>query len=152
MKDFEDALLIVACKNLESEANRFKDIDTKVLGIITITGILITFLMKSADSGKISTIIFLLTALSFLVTILFCVFTIKTRYTEAVSTSNLVNDIKNREKEHQLKGIIDTIAVSENTLRMAANSKAKDLRHAIYALGFSVFLLILYSLSVFFHF
>ncbi len=50
MVPFEDVLLDIAWKNLDSENNRFKDIDTKAIGIITITGILMTFLTKPFSS------------------------------------------------------------------------------------------------------
>ncbi len=152
MKDFEDAMLEVAYKNLESENNRFKDIDTKVIGIITVTGILMTFLTKSASSGNIVSILFILTALSFLGTILLSVSAIRTRWTGAVSTKNLIDELKDKANENQLRGIIATIAESEKSLRTVTNSKAQDLRYAIYALSISVILLILYSLSIFFLF
>lgn len=147
MKDFDDALLDTAWKNMDDENNRFKDIDAKAIGIITITGVLVTFLAKPVNSRNITNIFFILTTLSFLVTILFSILVIRVRRVEALSTQYLIEDFKNEKPERQIKGLIGTIAKSHSDLRMACNKKAKDLIRAVYALGFSVISLIFYTIS-----
>ncbi len=110
MVNFEDAMLDVAWKNLESENNRFNDLDTKATGIITITGILITFLAKPTNSKIFPKVLFAATAISFLVTILLSVLVIRTRVAKAVSTEFLIEELKNEKPERQIRGIIGTIA------------------------------------------
>ncbi|MFZ2412182.1 MAG: hypothetical protein WAW23_11470 [Candidatus Methanoperedens sp.] len=147
MKEFEDALLDIGWNNLDSEKNRFKDIDTKAIGIITITGILMTFLAKPENLGNISSFLFVLTALSFLSTILLCVRVIRIRLADALSTNYLIEDLKNMEPKLQIRGIVKTIANAELSLGMACTSKAEELKYAIYALCASIILLIAYTLS-----
>ncbi len=147
MKDFEDAMLDVAWKNLDNEEKRYKDIDAKAIGLITITGILMTFLMKPVSPG--SKILFFLTAISFLATILLSVIVIRVRSAEGLSTTYLIEDFKEEKPERQIRGLIGTIAATERTLREVCNTKANELRCAVYALGLGVGLLILYALSTF---
>ena len=47
MKDFEEALLEIGWSNLSTENKRYKDIETKAIGIITICGIFVTLLLKA---------------------------------------------------------------------------------------------------------
>lgn len=149
VEDFDGAMLDVAWKNLESENNRFKDIDAKAIGVITITGILMTFLVKPTNttSSKISLIIFTLTAISFFFTILLSVSVIRTRKASVLSTRFLINDLVNEKPERQIRGIIGTIAESESNIQAVCAIKAKELTRAVFALGFSIILLISYSLS-----
>lgn len=92
--DFDKAMLDLACKNIETEENRFKDIDTKAIGIITITGALMVFLGKPpaqpSASGNISYVFFALTGLSFLATIFLCILVIRTRSILLLSTKGLI--------------------------------------------------------------
>jgi len=149
MKDFEDAMMDIAWKNYDSENKRFKDIDAKAIGVITITGILMTFLSKTDNHSEISTALFILTSVSFLGTILFSVKTIKVRGSEALSTDYLIQDLKNENTMRQIRGMIATIAAAEDSQREVCNEKAGDLSCAVYGLGISIILLILYSLSNF---
>ena len=148
-KSFDDALLEISWKNLESHHNRFKDIDAKAIGIITITGILITFLAKPVNNEWLTEIFFTLTMLSFLITIALTVLVIRTREYEAVSTNILIDKLSNEKKEYQIGGIIGTIAAAEEKMCEVSNKKAQDLQRSIYSLGFSIFMLILYSMLSF---
>jgi len=148
MVEFEAALLDIAWKNLDGENNRFKDIDTKAIGIITITGIVMTFLSKPASLSIISTIFFILASLSFLVTIFLSVLVIRVRKAKSLSTRYLIEDFKDEKPERQIRGMIGTIAENEKNLRSVCNDKAEELTWAVYALGVSIVLLILYSISV----
>jgi uncharacterized membrane protein YkgB len=145
MKEFEDALLDIASKNIDSERNRFKDIDTKATAIITIVGVLITFLAQQFASSSGNVFLFLLTSLSFLITILICVLVIRVKMGEFLSTELLIEDFKDVKKEDQIRGIIVTTAKVEKSLRDCCSQKANELRYAVYALGISIVLLILYS-------
>ena len=147
MVEFEDTLLDIAWKNLDSENNRFKDIDTKAIGIITITGILMTLIVKPENAGPITSFIFILTAFSFLITILLSVRVIRTRWADSLSTNYLIEDLKSMEPKLQVKGVVKTIANAEESLGEVCTCKAKELEYAVYALGASVILLILYTLS-----
>ena len=149
MKEFDDAMLDIAWKNLESQYNRFKDSDTKAIGIITISGILMTFITKSTNCGQASMVFFILTSLSFFATILLSVMVIRTREFGMVLTNNLLDELKGERKERQIRGIIGTIGAAEQNICIVSNTKAKNLKLAIYALSVSIVLLIFYSLSSF---
>lgn len=158
MKDFEDAMLDIAWSNLDSENNRFKDIDTKAIGIITITGILITFLSRdlintdtiTTQFNGISTSLFLLTILSFFLTIVFSILALRVRQYDTLSSLNLINRLKNESPGNQIQGIIRNIADTEYDLRDVCNSKAEDLKHAIFTLGLGISFLIFYTFSLFY--
>ena len=108
---------------------RYKNIDNKAVGIISITGILMTF------------------SVFFLVTIILSIMAMSVRQTEALSTKYLIENLKNESPERQIRGIIGTIAEAEADLRKVGNAKANWMRYSVYALGISVALLILYSLT-----
>lgn len=147
MKDFDDAMLDIAWKNLEIEEKRYKDIDTKAIGLITISGILMTFLAKSTEGFNI---LFFLTALSFMATVLFSALVIRVRYSRSLSTKLLIQDFRNEAPERQIRGIIGTIAAAEDALSDICDRKANELRYSVFALCFSITFLIIYSLSPFF--
>ena len=149
MKGFEDALLDIAWNNLESEGTRYKDIDNKAIGIITITGILMTFIIGSGDAVQPSPPSPLLVAasISFLVTIILSIMAMSVRRTDAVSTKFLIEDLNDKAPERQIRGTIATIAEAETGMRKVGNSKASWMRYSVYALGVSVALLILDSLA-----
>lgn len=145
MKEFNDAMLELAWNNLNSEHNRFKDIDTKAIGIITITGILMAFLTKSANFGLIHSILLLLIALAFFGAIFFSIGAIKIREMDTLSSKFLIDNLRDKEPTRQIGGIIGTIAETEKNVRDVCNSKAEELEHAVYALGSGVILLIIYT-------
>jgi len=91
---FDEAILDSTLRNIESEKNRFKDIDTKAIGIITLTGVLMTFLTKPITEpitfGYISFVFFISTNFLFLITILLCISVIRVRNTFQISTKGLV--------------------------------------------------------------
>lgn len=149
MIDFDKALLDAAWKNLETHKIRFKDIDTKAIGIITITGILITFLSKPVNNSCISISLYLITLISFLITILLCLGVIMVREHEALSTNNLINELSDEVEKIKIKRIIGTIGATEKSMCEATKSKAECLKFAICGLGFSIILSIIYSLSTF---
>lgn len=151
MKEFEDAMLDIAWKNLDSENNRFRDIDTKTIGVITITGILMTFLSIPEDVGSMSMYLFFLTIISFFVTILLSVLAIKVRRADLLVTKYLIEDFKDVEpREHQIRGITTTIAESQYSICKANAKKANNLKYAVITLSIGVVLLISYSFSLVF--
>ena len=147
MEDFDKALLDIGWKNLDSEYRRIKDLDTKATGIITITGILIAFLIKP-DETVGNPIIFKAALGSFFVTILISVAVIRNRKYEGNSTQKLINELENEDSERQIGGIIGRNAKTEQELCKIANYKAKELRWAIGFLALSILLLIIYSSNV----
>ena len=140
-------MLDIAWKNLDSQRNRFKDIDTKAIGIITISGILMTFITKSLNCEYAPMIFFILTSLAFLVTIILSVRVIRLRETDMISTNNLITQLREEDKERQIRGIIGTIAKVEKSLQTACDTKSNELQYSVYSLGCSVLFLTLYSLS-----
>ncbi len=144
-KSFDEILLELGWKNIENHYNRFKDIDTKAIGVITITGILITFLAKPVTADCLTKTFFILTMISFLITIALSVYVIRTRKYEAISTENLIK-LSEGEKEDQLSRTVGTIAATEKKICEVANSKAENLKWSIYSLGFSIVMLIFYSI------
>lgn len=156
MKDFEDAMLDIAWKNFENEDRRFKDIDNKSIGIITITGIFITFLSRDFISSKeliqeLNCIVylFMIIMLFFFCAILFSVLALRVRGYDGLSTKNLIERLKNEPPANQIRGIINTIAETERDLRKLSNGKAENLSYAIIALGVSITLLIVYTFALF---
>jgi len=145
MKEFNDAMLDIVWNNLNSENSRFKDIDTKAIGLITITGILMAFLTKSANFGLIHSILFLLIAVAFFGAIFFSLKAIKIREMDALSSRLLIDHLRDKEPTRQISGIIGTIAEAEKDVRTVCNSKAEELERAVYALGSGVILLIIYA-------
>ncbi len=146
MKDFDEYILEIVLKNIDNEKIRFKEIDTKAIGIITIVGILALFLSKPENIGRLSATLFLLTSISLLITILFCALAIGVRSYRILSTKLLIEDFANESSECQIGGVIGTSAEVERSLSDACNQKAKDLQYAVFALGASIVLLIFYSL------
>lgn len=137
--EFDYKLLDIALNNYKEQYSRFKDIDTKAIGIITITGILITFLRTSVC---VQTIFHVIISISFLITILFCILAIRTRRYESLSVYKIINEISTEYNEENTKRIISTVAKSEKSICGVANEKAIMLRYAIYTLAISIILLI----------
>jgi len=147
MKDFDDAMLDVAQNNLESETNRFNDIDTKAIGVITISGILMAVLPKPSNAGVLTIFLFTMASLCFLAVVAFSILTIRVRSGVKLSTNCLIEDLKSAEPPRQIRGIIGTIAEAERKIGDACDSKLSELRWATYFLGVGVAFLILYYIS-----
>lgn len=148
MKGFEDALLDIAWNNLESEGARYKDIDNKAIGIITITGILMTFIIGSSDTTPPSRLL-TVASIFFLVTIILSIMAMRVRRIEALSTQLLIEDLRGKTHTRQIRGILGTIAAIETNMRSVGKSKTECLKYSVYALGTSVVLIILDSLTPF---
>jgi hypothetical protein len=144
-KSFDEILLEIGLKNYENHYNRYKDIDTKAFGVITITGILITFLTKPTNTDCLTTTFFILTMLSFLITVALSVYVIRPHKYEAISTENLIK-LSEVKKDDQISKTVGTIAAAEKSMCGVANIKGEDLKWSIYSLGFSVVMLIFYSI------
>ncbi len=148
MKEFEDALLDINRDNLNSITKKHNDIDTKAIGIITISGILISFLLGSdASESCISFFLFGLTSLSFLLTVFLSILVLKPRDAHEPSTLNLITDLKDEDEDVQISRILQTHAEIEDELQDICMEKALELNKAIVGLGFSVILLIIYTIS-----
>jgi hypothetical protein len=152
MQKFEDAMVDLAWKNYAHHSNRYKDIETKATGLITIAGVLITFLANLAKSGiyrEISLFLLILTSLSFLLTISLSIWVIRVPGAIVIHSEDLINYYKDKEQKDQIYGILEAIAACESSMLDLCEKKAKILSKAVYALGLSVILLIFYSLSTF---
>lgn len=147
-KSFDEILIELSWKILENHYNRFKDIDTKAIGVITISGVLITFLTRFSNNNCVTITFFILTMVSFMITILLGINVVKTRNYEAVPTESLIKLSESLEhrKEDKIGITLGTIAATGNTMRDTANAKAEDLKLSIYSLGFSIIMLIIYSI------
>lgn len=156
MVDFEEAMLEISWKSLETANKRHSDLDTKAIGLITITGILITFLLGSVNSSSGisgSKTLFIITSLSFLTTVLISVSVLRIRPVEVLSSEKLLSELENEEnQEVQIKGILGTVADMESKMSIKCNSKADNLKFAVYFLGISIIFLILYVISIPFNF
>lgn len=130
MKDFEDALLDIAWKNLDAENQRYKDIDTKATGIITICALLVSILVGFRGEGG-SSLLFILTVIAFLITVFLSVIAIRTRYAKALSTNKLIDKILQETDGHPKRIMIGTIANTEHKLREVCNKKADELTYSI---------------------
>ena len=151
MTDFEGALLDISRANLDAVAKKHSDIDSKAIGLITISGILISFLLGFGKPNNwISTGFFILTALSFLVTALLSVIVLRPRKAHELSTKILIDELKDEKPENQVSRVIASAAKIEYELQGICNAKAIELSSAVRALGISVIVLILFTLSVYF--
>jgi Ca2+/Na+ antiporter len=152
MEEFEAALLNISENNLNATYKKHNDIDNKAIGIITISGLLITFLTSSFTSRKscASSILLFLTLLLFLITVYFCVVVLKPRKAHEPSTLKLIEQLKNEEKKVQISRILQTHAEIEDELQNICTDKASELHKAVTTLGISVILLILYNIITFF--
>lgn len=149
MKEFEDVLLEISWNNLSTESKRYNDIDTKAISIITICGILTTLLLNfGSPDCIIPKMFFSITVLSFLITVILSIVVIKPRTVKSLSTKILMDFYKNKSKEAQMTGIIATTAEAEDILADANDSKSRELVKSVKALGISVILAIVYSLSL----
>ncbi len=72
---------------------------------------------------------------------------IRVRKGESLSTKILIEGLKNDKLEHQIRGIISTIAEAEYKLGDVCDTKANELSLATYALGIGIVFLIFYSIS-----
>jgi hypothetical protein len=150
MKDFEDALLDIGKDNLNLENKRYRDIDTKAISIVTICGILITLLINFVKVGGLySKILFSLTTLSFLATVILGIYVIRPRPVGMLSTQNLIDFFQNQSDHAQITGVVATIADAETALAKINDLKTFELFKSVYALGISIILMIIYALSVF---
>jgi hypothetical protein len=147
-KSFDEILIELNWKILENQYNRFKDIDTKAIATITVSGVLITFLTRSSNDNCLTIPFFILTMVSFLITILLGINVVKTRNYEGIPTESLIKLSESMEykKKDKIGITAGTIAATEKTMRDAANAKAEDLKISIYGLGYSIILLIIYSI------
>lgn len=160
MEDFKSLILNISQKNLENQDKRYKDMDNKAISIITITGVLTSFLvgsgslMNSINAGSpessLSQYLYALTALSFLVTVLLSIWVIKVRLVKMFHTKLLLNMLneKNPTESNIMEFIIPFFTETEADLFESCNKKGKILSYSVYFLGFSVVLLICYSISV----
>ena len=148
MKEFDKSLLDIGWKNLESQEKKYTELDTKAMGIISISGIIITFITKPAtDSSCFSISLYILTSLAFFTTILFSIWAIRTRKYKGLLTNNLIYELGTEPEERQIGGIIGSIAQTQENLYETTRRKVIDIRHTVYIFGISILLLIIYSLS-----
>lgn len=155
MVDFIDAMLDIGWKNLETENKRHGDLDNKAIGLITITGVLITFLLGSVSSSSGvsgNKLLFVLTSVSFLITVFISISVLQIKHVEVLSSEILLRELGPKKPDAQIIGIVATLADMETKMSIVCNDKAKKLRYAVYFLGTSVVFLILYVISILFPF
>ena len=152
MEEFEDVLIGLSLKNLDAENKRYRDLDNKAISIITISGILISFLVGFVNSSEMigSKILFTMTTLVFLSAVFCSVLVLRIRMTDILTTRCLIDKLKDKKQERQIRGILGTIAKVEDSLQTVCNTKANELRYSVYLLGIGVMFLILYSISTVF--
>lgn len=147
-QEFDDVLLDSTRKNLDSQSSRFRDIDTKAIGIIALIGVLMTLLIKptNCDIKSIPYILYIITSISFSLSTMFCIGAIKIRQYEYLSTYNLVSLYQETDIKRQKRRMIRTIADIEEDICKKADNKVKWLKRSIYMLGVSIILYSIYSI------
>lgn len=152
MDEFEATLLNISENNLNTISKKHNDIDTKAIGIITISGLLITFIMSSSTpiKGYVSSILLFLTLVFFLITVFFCIVVLKPQKAHEPSTLKLIEQLKNENKDVQISRILQTHAEIEDELQDICSEKASELNKAVKLFGVSVILLIIFSIITFF--
>lgn len=146
MEEFDAALLDIGWKNLEAQENKYKELDTKAIAVISIAGIIITLIPKPQDVPWLLGL-YILTSLSFLVAIYLNIRVIRTRKYKSLLTNNLIKELRDKPKDRQIGGIIGSIAQTQENLCEATREKTIDLKKAVKAFGFSVLLLVIYTFS-----
>lgn len=149
---FIDVMVDLAWKNYSNQINRYKDIDTKAMWTISITGVLITLLAdhaKSAVTGKLSFFLLLMAFLSFIITITLSFMVIRVQTAKVIRSEEVFNDIKDKEQNYQTYEILKKITECESAMLDKCKEKAVILSKAVLALSSSVILLIVYSFSIF---
>ncbi|HII01154.1 TPA: hypothetical protein HA351_05740 [Methanosarcinaceae archaeon] len=150
MKDFEETLLKVTLHNITTAISKQNSIDYKAIAIITISGVLISFLARlSSSNGKVATFFFILTLFSFFEAIWLSVAVLEPRNTYELSTLNFISDLDDENDERQVCGIIGTSAEIEDELQDICNEKANKLWNAIRGLQVSIVFMSLYSATAF---
>lgn len=146
MKDFEDAMLDVSWNIFDTELRRHEALDTKAIGIISIAGILTTFLIGFVKVEEYNQIIFFSTVFSFMMAVIFSILVLIPRKTRLLTMSELIDKFEGTEQGIQITGIAATIWKTGRVLRSICNKKAVLLLISIIYLGIGVILLIIISL------
>lgn len=149
MKDFEDAMLDIAWENLKYEMDRFKNINTKGLALITINGTLVSLLVGTMDNVNAGCTLFYMMSMAFLIiAISICIVSIHSARIDTLSTQNLITDLNGKENSFQIRGMVATIAKAETSFKTASQKKSIFLNYAIYSLSFGVLSLIVYLITL----
>lgn len=146
MEEFDEALLDIGWKNLEAQENKYRELDTKAIAVISVTGVIITLIPKPPNVPWLLGL-YILTSLSFLVAIYLNIRVIRIREYKGLLTNNLIKELRDKPKERQLGGIIGSIAQTQENLCKATREKTKDLKLAVKVFGLSVLLLVFYTFS-----
>ena len=146
MKDFNDALLYISWNNFQFQYSRFKDIDTKAIAVITISGILIALLPSKISGNFLSSTFLIATFFLVLETIFYSIKAFTIMKYKVMFTKNLINDFRDKKPERQIGGIIGSIADSEESVCYVNDKKVIELKKAIYLLASSVATLSLHRL------
>lgn len=146
-------MLDVAWNNLDAMTKRYNASDTKAFGIISLCGIFVSFMVAIVLNGNMEPLterLFLLTATTFIFAVLFCIASVYPRKIEDLSIDKLIDDLYDKEPEHQIRGIVTTIGGVEDSWRAICAKKARWLIWAAYALGTGVLVLIFGFFSLIF--
>lgn len=151
MKDFEDALLEISWNNFSTENQRYKDMDTKAAGIITICGVLATLLIGFGSvDGITESNIYFAAVFALLLAAAFAVYVLKPIEVDGFRTQNIIDDITKAKRGEHISGIIATVSKCESSLIEANNTKALRITLSVYSLAVAVMLILIYSFLPFF--
>jgi hypothetical protein len=149
MKDFEDTLMALTMFNIGTANKKHNDIDNKAIGVITISGLLISFLLGfSQAGGSISTILFIIALFSFMLTIWLSIGVLRPRKSHDLSTLCCINEIED-DDPYKVNHVIGAAAEIEDEIQNICTSKAGGLWNSIRGLTLSVGLLIIYTGAAF---
>ncbi len=150
MKDFEDSMLEISQNNLNREHQRFNDLDNKAIGLITITGILITLLTNFVKlEACITKILFSFVGFFFFITIIFSILSLRVRLINGLSTNYLLEYFESEtDLETKIKGLINTIGNAEDELDNVCSEKANEIKYAVYSFGIGITFLNFYIISI----
>ena len=123
MKEFEDAMLDLSWNLFDAETKRHEALDTKAIGIISISGILITFLLGFVKIDDYQQVVFL-TVGSFLISVIFSILVLIPREAHLLSVTELVDMFDGTKQDIQITGIVATTWKTGKTLRNVCNKKA----------------------------
>lgn len=154
-------LIDISWKNLSEMFDRYQRVDSKVLGVITVCGVLISlmvdFTKDSSVNGSVTVTtitipynwiiaaLFSITAVLFIITISLCAYMLRSRDTTDINTKNVYEQIKKVDgnDDKAISILLSTIIDIEDIWSGLSSQKASDFRKVMFSLALSVTFLII---------
>ena len=145
MKEFGDVMLEISQNIFDIENKRYEIIDNKAIAIITIVGILTTFLIGFVSIENYKMILFPILG-SFAMSVVFSILVLFPTGAHFLNFNKLVDKYDGTPQNIQITGIAETIWKTSKSMRKACNTKAWLLFISLLFLVAGIISLIILSL------